>query len=79
MSDEYIEKFHSEVCQALEGDYKIILEPNRKLTNQWIEYDQVKWEVEEGTEKLVRTLLKDNTLDFEYKIYSCRLVWKNSW
>lgn len=43
MSDEYIKKFYNEVNEALEGDYKIILEPNRNLTDEWIEYDQVKW------------------------------------
>ena len=43
MRDEYIKRFYNEVSQALEGDYKIILEPNRELTDDWIQYDQVKW------------------------------------
>ncbi len=68
MSDEYIKRFYKEASQSLEGDYKIILEPNRKLTDDWIEYDQVKWELDEPIEDLVRTLQKDNTLDFEDKI-----------
>ena len=68
MSDEHIEQFYNKLNQALEGDYKIILEPNRKLTEDWIEYDQVKWELEESIQQLVETLLKDNTLSFEDKI-----------
>lgn len=68
MSDKYIKKFYNEVCESLEGDYKIILEPNRKLNDEWIEYDQVKWELDEQTENLVRQLLKEKTLDFEEKV-----------
>ena len=68
MSDEYIRQFYNELNQALDGDYKIILEPNRKLTEDWIEYDQVKWELEEPIQSLVETLSKENTLSFEDKI-----------
>lgn len=68
MRDEYIKKFYSEVNQALEGDYKIILEPNRKLSEDWIEYDEVKWEIEEPVQNLVTDLLKKETLSFEKKI-----------
>lgn len=68
MSDKYIKKFYNEVNQSLEGNYKIILEPNRKLIEEWIEYDQVKWELEEPIKNLVTTLLKENTLDFEDKV-----------
>ena len=53
MRDEYIYKFYDEVNQALEGDYKIILEPNRDIHEDWIEYDQVKWEMEDGISNLV--------------------------
>jgi len=70
MRDEYIKKFYNEVSQTLEGDYKIILEPNRALTDDWIEYDQVKWELEEPLQNLVKTLLKDHTLNFEEKVLS---------
>lgn len=31
MRDKYIYKFYDEVNQVLEGDYKIILEPNRDI------------------------------------------------
>lgn len=66
--DEYIKKFYEEVKENVEGDYKIILEPGRKLKEDWIEYDQVKWEVEENIEELVKELQKDDTLSFEEKI-----------
>lgn len=68
MNDEYIKNFYKELSQELEGDYKIIIEPNRNLTEDWIEYDQVKWELDEPIRNLVNKLLKDNTLNFEEKI-----------
>lgn len=70
MRDEYIKKFYNELSEALEGDYKIILEPNRKLADDWIEYDTVKWELDDSIQNLVNTLSKDNTLDLEDKILS---------
>ena len=68
MRDEYIYKFYDEVNQVLEGDYKIILEPNRDIQEDWIEYDQVKWEMDEGISKLVERLLKESSMSFEEKI-----------
>lgn len=68
MRDKYIYKFYDEVNQVLEGDYKIILEPNRDIQEDWIEYDQVKWEMEEGISKLVEKLLKESSMSFEEKI-----------
>ena len=68
MSDEYIKKFYNEVNESLEGNYIIILEPNRNLTDEWIEYDQVKWELDESLQKLVNTLLEEDTIDFEEKV-----------
>ncbi len=68
MKDDYIRKFYNEVCENLEGNYKIILEPGRKFTEEWIEYDKVKWELEDSINKLVKKLLKDNVLTFEEKI-----------
>ena len=70
MKDEYIKNFYNEVNQELEGNYKIILEPGRKLTEDWIEYDPVKWEVEKPLQNLVDKLLKENTLSLEEKILS---------
>ena len=68
MKDEYIKKFYEEVKQSLDGDYKIILEPGRKLKEDWIEYDQVKWEMDNEITKLVNELLKNKGLSFEEKI-----------
>ena len=68
MKDEYIKKFYNEVNQELDGDYKIILEPPRNLKEDWIEYDQVKWEMDKQIKDLVDKLLKDKTLNFEKKL-----------
>lgn len=68
MQDEYIKKFYNEICESMEGEYKIILEPNRSLTEDWIEYDKVKWTMDESIEILVNSLKKDDTLTFEEKI-----------
>ena len=68
MRDEYIYKLYDEVNQALDGDYKIILEPNRDIQEDWIEYDQVRWKMEEGISKLVEKLLKESSMSFEEKI-----------
>lgn len=68
MSDEYIKKFYKEVNQSLDGDYKIILEPNRNITEEWIEYDQVKWELDEPIKDLVKKLLENDNIEFEDKI-----------
>ena len=56
------------IHNTLEGNYKIILEPERNLTEEWIEYDQVKWEMEKGVQKLVEELLKEKEMSFEDKI-----------
>ncbi len=68
MKDEYIKSFYNELNQVLEEDYKIILEPGRDLTDEWIEYDQVRWELEEPIQSLVESLSKENTLCLEDKI-----------
>ena len=38
------------------------------MTDKWIEYDQVKWELEEPIKSLVKKLKKDNTISFEEKV-----------
>ncbi len=68
MSDKYIKDFYNEICNNLEGNYKIILEPKRNLKEDWIEYDQVKWDLEEELQTLVNKLLQNKTLTFEEKI-----------
>ncbi len=68
MSDKYIKQFYNEINEVLEGEYKIILEPGRELNDEWIEYDKVKWEIEEQMKKLLKDLKNNNTLSFEEKI-----------
>lgn len=68
IDDKYIVNFYNEICQSLGDNYKIILEPNRELQEDWIEYDQVKWELEGQLESLVETLSKDKSMDIEDKI-----------
>ena len=68
MRDEYVKKFYYEVCQKLDGNYKIILEPNRSIKEEWIEYDQVKWKLEDKLQDLVNKLLDNKQLSFEKKI-----------
>ena len=68
MNNKHVIQFYNELHQSLDGDYKIILESNRGLKEDWIEYDQVKWELEEQIKDLVKVLSKENTLSFEEKI-----------
>lgn len=68
MKDEYIIGFYNEVKNSLEGEYKIILEPGRKINEEWIEYDKVKWEIEDSMKDLVQKLVKENKLTLEQKI-----------
>ena len=68
MSDKYIRKLYNEINETLEGDYKIIIEPGRSFTEDWIEYDQVKWELEQPIKDLVEKLKKEKDLSFEEKI-----------
>ena len=66
--DKYIIKFYNEVKNNLDGEYKIILEPGRKIDEEWIEYDKVKWEIEDSMKDLVQKLVKENKLTLEQKI-----------
>ena len=68
MKDEYIVRFYNEVKSSMDGDYKIILEPNRSLKEDWIEYDSVKWEMSNELNELVDNLKNDNTKSFEEKV-----------
>jgi len=68
IKDENIKKFYKELTQSVEGDYKIILEPERELREEWIEYDVVKWQLEKPVQDLVNKLQTDTTLNFEEKI-----------
>ena len=66
--DKYIIEFYNEIKNKLDGEYKIILEPGRKIKEDWIEYDKVKWEIEDSMIDLVQKLIKENTLSLEEKI-----------
>lgn len=68
MSDKHINQLYKEVCNNLEGEYKIILEPQRSFTDNWIEYDSVKWEIEEKMKELVQALKEDGKMSFEDKV-----------
>ena len=68
MSDEYIKKYYNEVNEVLDGNYKIVLETNRELEENWIEYDQVKWELEESLQDLLNGLLANKIMSLEEKI-----------
>ena len=66
--DNYIKSFYNEICDNLGYNYKIILEPGRTLQEKWIEYDTVKWEMEEPIKNLVSNLLINKNLTLEEKI-----------
>lgn len=68
MQDKYIKKFYDEVCQKMGENYKIVLEPNINLNEEWIEYDTVKWEIEDRMKDLIDNLLKNKTISLEEKI-----------
>ena len=68
MEDKYIKSFYNEICQKLDRDYKIILEPSRDLRENWIEYDTVKWEMEDKIKDYVDSLLPNKSLNLEEKI-----------
>lgn len=68
MNNEYIKNFYSEINKEKKDYYKIIVQPNRIMRETWIEYDKVKWELEDGIQKLVNKLLNDKTFTLEEKI-----------
>lgn len=68
IDDEYIKKFYKEVCQNLQGEHKIILEPGRTIKEDWVEYDTVKWEIEDRIQGLVAELKNDKSISIEEKI-----------
>lgn len=68
IDDKYIINFYKEVCQKLQGNYKIILEPVRNINEDWVEYDTVSWEIEERIQEKVKNLKEDKNLNIEEKI-----------
>lgn len=69
ISDEYIKNFYKEICENLDGDYKIVLEPGRTINEEWIEYDKVKWEIEEPLQIVINELQKNTEISLEEKIF----------
>lgn len=68
MSKNDIIKFYEEVKENLEGDYKIILESKEDLSENWVEYDTVKWTVERPIENKVKELINEESMTLEEKI-----------
>ena len=68
MKDENIKRLYEEVCNHYEESYRIILEPGRELSEEWIEYDTVEWEIEDKLKDLVNELKNNKELTFEEKI-----------
>ena len=68
MQDKCIKKFYDEVCQNFDGNYKIVLEPNRNLNEEWIEYDTVNWEIEDRMKDFIDKLLRTKSISLEEKI-----------
>ena len=68
MDNKYIKNFYNEICQAIGKDYKIVIEKDIGLKENWIEYDKVKWEMEEQLEKFVDLLKQNANMNFEDKI-----------
>lgn len=51
MNNENIRRFYEEVKESLDDNYKIIIESKEDLDEDWVEYDSVKWTVEQPIEK----------------------------
>lgn len=68
MSDDNIIKFYNEVCENLDGEFKIVLESKRNLIVDWVEYDSVKWEMEDNIQDFVNNLIPNKVLNLEEKI-----------
>ena len=68
IDNKYIDEFYEEVCDSLDGVYKIVLEPGREFDRSWIEVDSVKWEIEDIIKPLVDELKDNNSMTLEEKI-----------
>ncbi len=65
-----IKAFYKEVCENLGDNYKIVLEPGRKMKEEWIEYDPVEWELEPSLKKFLNGLQEEKKVELEGKILS---------
>ncbi len=70
MNEEYIKDFYKNVCERLEGDYKIILEEGKKLKEDWVEYETKKWKLDGMMPEIVKTLVENKEMTLEEKILS---------
>lgn len=68
MDNKYIKNFYNEICQAIGENYKIVIEKDIGLKENWIEYDKVKWDMEEELEKFVDLLKQNKNMKLEEKI-----------
>ena len=68
MNNENIRRFYEEVKESLDDNYKIIIESKEDLDEDWVEYDSVKWTVEQPIEKKVNELLNKKSSTLEEKI-----------
>lgn len=68
MSNEYIKKFYEEACTNLDGEYKIVVEADRDIDEEWIEHDVIDWQIEDCMKSLVEELSKNTLLTFEEKV-----------
>ncbi len=68
MNNENIRRFYEEVKESLDDNYKIIIESKEDLDEDWVEYDSVKWTIEQPIEKKVNELLNKKSSTLEEKI-----------
>ena len=68
MNNENIRRFYEEVKERLDDNYKIIIESKEDLDEDWVEYDSVKWTVEQPIEKKANELLNKKSSTLEEKI-----------
>lgn len=68
MNQENIKRFYNEICKILGGTYSIVLEHTQEISENWIKYDEVKWELDDSVKNFVNYLKKEEKLSFEEKI-----------
>lgn len=64
-----IKQFYENVCSVYGNNYKIILEPGRNLSEDWVEYDLVEWKIEKKIKNMVKDLKNNFTKSIEEKIF----------
>lgn len=69
ISKEKIVNFYEEICNNLDGEYKIVLQPGRDINEEWIEYDSVEWKIEPSMKDIVNKLQNNDELNIFEKIF----------